>query len=86
MAPFSDRPATPWERVASITWGSVEGAVLARWLLAPSTRNRRLARGFGAQWEDYEQRRKFEQHAGFPVGPRGTRLTLTRASVADRLR
>ena len=39
-----------------------EGAVLARWLckpgLAPSIRMRR---GAGAQWEDLEERRKFEE-------------------------
>jgi hypothetical protein len=56
----------------SLLRGALEGAVLARWLLAPSSTAGRLSRGFGAQWEDYEQRRKFEQDAGSPTEPQGS--------------
>lgn len=51
---------------------SIEGAVLARWLLDPHlTRDERRARGLGAQWVDYDERRKFEADAGIGPGPPG---------------
>ena len=56
----------------SLLRGTLEGAVLARWLMAPSSTAGRLTRGFGAQWEDYDQRRKSEQDAGSPTEPQET--------------
>lgn len=46
----------------------IEGAVMARWLLeAGITRDARRSRGLGAQWADYDDRRKFEEQSG--MGP-----------------
>lgn len=52
----------------------IEGAVLARWLLEPGiTRDARRSRGLGAQWADYDDRRKFEQQIGAGLARTGKR-------------
>jgi hypothetical protein len=53
---------------------SMEGVVLARWLLEPRiSPDERRARGLGAQWADYAERRKFERQRGMGKPRRGKR-------------
>lgn len=60
--------------------GSLEGAVLARWLLDPTlSAGERRSRGVGAQWVDYDERRKLEADAGLIV-------TRPGRTAAERMR